>query len=211
MKKSLLLLIALSLTLVACGADNDVESEIKKDDKQETELVSKPTENNEDESKSETKSDPDKEDVGENTFTLIPLDEFITSYNNLASLTDELKPLMDSEPKDESNTQILLNDDTYAILSIFDENDEPTSYSVGITQKDSYEEMKGNGLYATLNVATALDLDSEKLTEEFEISLEKEAHTYFDNGHMIMIENHKSSGKSGLGMLVQFMKFVDEE
>lgn len=201
MKKYIMLLLALSLSLVFAACGND--------DGDKKEAIVKPPEESKEDNKDldEINDDSDKE----NTFVLIPLDQFIEKYNNLASLTDELKPLSKDEPISDDNTQILLNDDTYAVLAIFNEDNDSIFYSVGMTREDSYEELKGNGLYAALNLAATLDLDFEKMSNEFETALTKESHSYSDNGHMIMMENHKKSGESGLGMMVQVMKFFDEE
>lgn len=178
---TIILVLLLSMTITACSSEGSKGNEIE-----------------------------EKEIHEESSLDLMPLDKFIEKYNDLASLTDELKPLSTDEPV-ENNTQILLNDDSYAVLAIFDEEDDAIFYSVGLTREDPYEELKGSGLYATLNVAATLDLDREKMTEEFEVALKKDAHTYFSDGHMIMFENHKKSSKSGLGMLIQIMKSVEGE
>lgn len=196
MKKTLLLLFT-ALLLLGCSneqTENPIVNDVGENEVENT--------NEKKENKSENENQ---------AFTLKPVDEFIEHYNNMASLTDELSPLTLEQPRDENGAQILLQEDTYGILAIFDDNDNVTTYSVGLTQEDSYSELKGNGLYATLHVAEVLELDIEKAADEFEIALNKDEHTYFDDGHMVIFENHERSGKSGLGMLVRFMNLSTED
>ena len=194
MKKyiSVFLIIFFSFTVTACS---------NSDDKEKPEVAETNKENVNTKTKNKNAVD---------SSALLPVDIFIEDYNNLASLTEELKPLSKDEPVDENNTQILLNDDTYAILAIFDKNDEVSFYSLGLTREDPYEELKGSGLYATLNTGATLGLDVDKMTSEFETALNKDEHIYIDNGLAIQFDNHKNNGKSGLGMLVQFMKYDEK-
>lgn len=189
----LLLILSLSLVFAACGNDDGDKKAA------DVKLPEESKENNKNEDK--INDDSDKE----NSLVLMPLDQFVEKYNNLASLTDELKPLTDKNERDSNNAQILLQEDTYGILAIFDENDDVIFYSVGLTRDDLYGEMKGNGLYATLNLAATLDMDFKKMTNEIEVSFNKDSHMYFDGGYVVNISN-----ESGLGMLVQIMKFNDE-
>lgn len=208
MKKFIFILLTATF-LMGCSDDapkGDAESKNDNEPKK-SESVEKEAK---DEIESDADSDVDEDAVKENTLTLIPIEEFITNYNNLASLTDELEPLTDSEPRD-GNAQFLLDEDTYGILAVYNEDDDIINYSVGLTRDGPYEDLVGNGLYASMHVASALGIDFEQFANEFESALEKESHIFFDSGHVVTFENHKMSGESGLGMMIIFMKFLSED
>lgn len=205
MKKYIMMFLALVLTtaIAACGKSEE-ENKMESDADTPIETIK---EKDVDEDIVRKESDEGRE---EKPFVLMHLDNFIVNYNNLASLTEELKPLSTVKPVDENNSQILLQEDTYAVLAIYDENDDVKFYSVGLTKQDAYEELKGNGLYATLNTGATLGLDVDKMAKEFESALSKEEHIYIDNGHAVQFDNHKVNGKSGMGMLVQIMKYNND-
>lgn len=193
--KKVIFLVFSTLLLIGCSNEQVEESQA----------------NNTEENKVENNQE-DIENSGESeSFVLKPVNEFIEHYNNMASLTDELSPLNLEQPRDENGAQILLQEDTYGVLAIFDDADNVTTYSVGLTREDSYSDLEGSGLYATMHVAEALDLDFKKIADEFEVALNEDEHTYIDGSHMVIFENHERSGKSGLGMMVRFMNLTLED
>jgi len=161
----------------------------------------------------ETEVDDKEKDIGKESksFTLKPINEFIEHYNNMASLTDDLSPLSLEQPKDENNTQILLQENTYAILAIFDDDDDVITYAVGLTRDDNYTDLKGSGINAMMHIAEALELDFEKASIELETALSKNEHSYVEDDYMVIFENHERSGASGLGMMVRFMGLSIED
>ena len=188
MKKLMLpFVIMLFFLLAACnGNDNNADASAKQD-----------------EETSEETSKEIKSDAQENSDSEVS--SFVKEYNELASLTDDLESLIDTNEIDDSGAQVLYASSNYGIIAIY-EKDALEKYSFVFSKDEPYEVLKGTALNALLHVAATLNIEHDELIKEFEESLSKEFYSYFTEKHVIVFFNHELSGQSDFGMVVEFVK-----
>jgi TolA-binding protein len=197
MKKAFVLLFVSVFMLVGCS---DSEKE-PKEKTNEAETVQA-------ESESETENsngDANKE----NEIYSDEVKDFVESFNNLASLEDEME-LLNVEPAEENEegySQVLYSSKDYVITTTYDKNGEVKSYTVLIADSQPYRELKGNGLYALLHVGSALKLDIEELSKEFEEALPSHAGLYKDGDYTITFSANNEVPE--IGMIIMFMNLTE--
>lgn len=193
----LLLAILLSIFLAACDdnefddANNEVVSNLNTNDNTLENEGNDSTSDKESEIESELDSNDE-------------VKGFVEYFNNLASLSDDVEAIDDTGEIDDSGAQVLYSSNEYGIIAIYDENESLDNYSVVISKSEPYEKLEGSALNATLHVSATLDLDYSKLTREFEEALSKAFHSYFEDDYLIAFFNHKMSGQSDFGMVIEF-------
>lgn len=196
MKKVFLLLVTvfLVLGLVACS-DNSSSNDSPSKNNETTEQQNATNENS-----------GEKDD---NESNLDEVGQFVEDFNNLASLSEGIESLDSTAAIDENGAQVLYASHDYGIIAIY-EDDILDRYSVVISKDEPYEELKGNALNAAMHVAAVLDLDYEKFANEFEKALSQEFYSSFEDNYTIAFFNHKLSGQSDWGMVVEFVKKGEE-
>lgn len=192
--KRILIILFSSVLLIGCGNGKtekvDTGNKAETENKKETESV-------------ETKTDEKREVEIKNEVKT-----FVESFNHLASLSDDVKAIDNIEDMvegEDESTQVLYSSSEYGIVAIYDEDSNLNRYSIVIPKDQPYEELKGTALNATLHIGAALDLDVDKLSEKFKEALSKESDVYLEDGYSIMFFNHKLSGQSDFGMVVEFL------
>lgn len=130
---------------------------------------------------------------------------FVKDFNDLASLSEGVPAISADNDTDENGAQVLYSSNDYGIIAIHD-GDTVKSYSVVLFQSEPYEDMKGNGLNSLLHVASVLDLDTNTLIDELEKAINTEKSLYLEDNYSVMFFNHKLSGDSNFGMVIEFLK-----
>ncbi|WP_040985450.1 hypothetical protein [Oceanobacillus jeddahense] len=140
--------------------------------------------------------------------------EFVESFNQLASLEDDIDLIEEIQPAEESEngySQTLYSSDEYIIIANYQEDGEINSYIVVIPDDQPYRELKGNGLYAMFHVATALDLDLEELGDEFEKALPNHAGMYFADDYTISFHTDEQLPEMGITIMFMNATLSDDE
>ncbi|WP_062052404.1 hypothetical protein [Bacillus sp. JCM 19034] len=130
--------------------------------------------------------------------------EFVKRFNELASLSDEVNEITDSNEIDETGARMLYASNNYGVIAIYNEEKILDNYSVVFSKEEPYQDLQGVALNTALHIGSILDLDLNKFAEEFENSLSKDFHSYFEDDFLIAFFNHKISGQSDFGMVVEF-------
>lgn len=202
MKRLLIILIGITLLLSACGSDSNEEEEPK----QEGETTQEDVNNEVDEKTSDETSGGVDDSESEIEIFSDEVKRFIDEYNNLASLEEGIGLIKEVEPASEMESgysQTLFSSSEYVISTLYDKEGNVESYIVVIPASEPYQELKGNGLYATLHVGAALDLDVEVLASEFEKALPNHAGIYFADDYTVTFSTNDDVPE--IGMITMFM------
>lgn len=200
MKKAILMVFI--LFLVACNNDAGSEENTTSSEEKEN-LVEETT------SESEIDIAQHAKQYVKNQQTEIESDElseFVETFNELASLEDEIGLIEDISPAVENEdgfTQNLYNSSDYVISATYDQGGDVKSYIVGIPADQPYQNLEGNGLFAMLHVGQVLGIDLNELAEAFENSLPEHAGLYTDDNYTVTFSTN--DGIPEIGMIVMFM------
>lgn len=153
-------------------------------------------------------------DEAENEIYSDDVKDFVESFNMLASSEDDIQPIREVEPVDEieeSFSQTLYSSSDYIINAIYSKDGEVESYSVVIPESQPYKNSEGIALYAMLHVGAALDIETEKIVDEFEKSLQNNNNgLFFDDKYSVIFTENEHPD---IGMVVMFMNlaFTEDE
>src|SRR5699024_3975923 len=210
-KKTLLFLsvVLLMIGLSACGSDTNSSNEA---DNKNNNVSAGENEDNTEKKEKQRLSEKKKEVTGTEASTTSDsieesdiysddVKDLIGKFNSLATHDENVDLIENVEPAEEKGdgySQTLFSSSEYIISTLYDYEGNEECCIVVIPASEPYQELKGNGLAATLNVAESLNFDTEEFMDEFEKALPSHNGIYFTDDYTVTFSTNDNIPEMGI-------------